>query len=133
MFRWFDYNTDWFHWTASGLVDAVWAEVWHWGLGIGLIIIFIAATFLSPIGKQFFAAAAGFVFILLVVYGISEKAADAVCEARIKAIYLELHPEITPKTITKKPWKVSPTWPKKPVVKKPVAPACDGPFDTGCW
>ena len=44
-----------------GLVDAVWSEVWKFGLGTGVIILSLAAAWLlSPIGKQtnFFLAVA---------------------------------------------------------------------------
>ena len=120
--------------SASGLVDAVWANVWHWGLGIGLIILFIAATFFSPIGKQFFAAAAAATFVLLVVYGIGQRDESAVCDAKVKVIYLRAHPKITKRNIAPN-WRVSPTWdPGKPPVYKPLGPpVCDGPFDTRCW
>ena len=137
LFNWLTQGaTEWFRLSASGLIDAIWASVWHWGLGIGLIIVFIAATFFSPIGKQFFAAAAAFVFVLLVVYGIGQKDANTICEAKVKVIYLKAHPKITKKNIAKN-WKVSPTWdPSKPPVYRPPAPkkhVCDGPFDYQCW
>src|SRR5271170_6940559 len=130
MFNWFTQGaTEWFRLTASGLIDAVWASVWHWGLGIGLIILFIAATFFSPIGKQFFAAAAAATFLFLVVYGIGQRDESAICDAKVKVIYLKAHPKLNAKN-TAKNWRVSPTWnPAKPPVYKPIV--SDGPFEIG--
>jgi hypothetical protein len=132
MFNWLAAGaTEWFRLTASGLIDAVWASVWHWGLGIGLIILFIAATFFSPIGKQFFAAAAAATFLFLVVYGIGQRDESVICDAKVKVIYLKAHPALNKRNLAKN-WRVSPTWnPAKP--QKPAKPVCDSPFDTRCW
>src|SRR5271170_3815433 len=132
MFNWFTQGaTEWFRLTASGLIDAVWGSVWHWGLGIGLIILFIAATFFSPIGKQFFAAAAAATFLFLVVYGIGQKDERVICDAKVKIIYLKAHPKITAKNITPGQWRVSPKWdPSKAPRYKPLK-VCS-PFDWGC-
>jgi len=114
----FGWASTWFQYSASGLIDAIWGEVWHWGLGIGLIILFTAAAFFSPIGKQAFAGAAFAVFCLLVAYGFGQKDRAAICEAQVKALYLNLHPGINKDNIAKN-WRVSPSWdPSKPITSK---------------
>jgi hypothetical protein len=36
----------------------VWTLVWHWGIGVGMIVLLLAATYFSPVGKkEFFAGA----------------------------------------------------------------------------
>lgn len=112
--------TQWFQYTASGLVDAVWGSVWHWGLAVGVIILAIAAAILSPVGKQFFAAVAACAFVLLVAYGIGQKDEARICEAKVKVLYLKAHPLITSKNIAPN-WRVSPTWdPSKPPNYRPL-------------
>ena len=44
----------------------IWTMVWHWGLGIGLIILFLAGAYFSPIGKKDFLYLALAVVIALV-------------------------------------------------------------------
>lgn len=116
-FSWF--STGWFHLTASGLVDAVWSEVWHWGLGIGVMILCIAGAFLSPVGKQGFAGAAFATFCLLVAYGYGQKDRSAICEAQVKELYLKAHPGINAKNIAKN-WRVSPNWVPGQPAPRPV-------------
>lgn len=112
--------TEWFQYSASGLVDALWSSIWHWGLGIGVIILAIAAAILSPVGKQFFAATAACAFVLLVAYGMGQKDEAKICEAKVKRIYLEAHPLITKKNIAPN-WRVSPSWdPSKPPIYRPL-------------
>jgi len=118
----FGLNTWWFQETASGLVGSLWTEVWHWGLGIGVIILCIAGAFLSPVGKQGFAGAAFATFLLLVAYGFGQKDRAAICEAQVKVIYLKAHPRINSRNIAKN-WRVSPSWnPALPPRYTPLRP-----------
>lgn len=122
MFDFFGLSTHWFQLSASGLIDAGWGLVWHWGLGIGVIILCIAAAILSPVGKQAFALAAACTFCLLVAYGMGVKSESALCEAKVKELYLKAHPGINAKNIAKN-WTVSPSWdPSKPPNYKPISP-----------
>jgi hypothetical protein len=43
----------------------VWSMVWHWGIGIGLIILLCAAAWFSPVFKKDFLYAALIVFVAL--------------------------------------------------------------------
>jgi len=88
--------------------------------------------FFSPIGKQIFAGVAFATFILLVVYGMGIKNESAVCESRVKIIYLKAHPLITKKNIAKN-WRVSPTWdPSKPARYKSLPKRKCGELEWGC-
>jgi hypothetical protein len=119
----FGWATEWFQLTASGLINAVWTSIWHWGLGIGVIILCIAGAFLSPVGKQGFAGAAFAAFLLLVAFGIGQKDEKAICEARVKVLYLKAHPRINRNNIARN-WRVSPTWdPSKPPNYRPLQQA----------
>ena len=110
MFSWFAAGaTEWFRLTASGLIDAIWGEIWHFGLGIGVMILCIVGAFLSPVGKQGFAGAAFAAFCLLVAYGYGQKDRAALCEAQVKELYLKAHPGINANNIAKN-WRVSPNW-----------------------
>lgn len=124
-------NTWWFQNNASGLFAAGWAEIWHWGLGIGLLILCGLLAYFSPFDKKYFIGAAVVIAVAMFVYGIGHHDAAVVCEAKVKKIYLQAHPKITPKNIAPQ-WKVSPSWnPAAPPNYKPTT--CDGPFDTNCW
>jgi hypothetical protein len=59
------------HWVFAGL----WAEVWKWGIGIGLVILLLAAAYFSPLYKKYFLFAAVAVVIVLVAYtkGVSDE------------------------------------------------------------
>ena len=76
---------------SAGLVDALWSEIWKFGLGTGLIILFTAAAFLSPVGKQSFAAAAFATFVILVIYGEGIKNEKTTCTAEKVQLLKQLH------------------------------------------
>ena len=85
---------------TAGLVDALWSEIWKFGLGTGVIILSLAAAYFSPIGKQFFLAVAACAFIGLIIYGEGIKNEKITC-AQQKVIFLkQLHKDYTfiPKT-----------------------------------
>lgn len=76
---------------TAGLVDALWSEIWKFGLGTGLIILSLAAAYFSPIGKQFFLALAACAFVGLIIFGAGIKQEKATCAAQ-KVIFLkQLH------------------------------------------
>jgi hypothetical protein len=67
---------------ASGVLSAGWTEVWHWGLGIGLVVVCFAAAWLSPVFKKDFFYAGVIIIVLLIVYGAGGKDATALCKAQ---------------------------------------------------
>ena len=48
----------------------LWSMVWHWGIGIGLVILLCGAAFLSPVFKKDFLYAAGIVVVALFFEGV---------------------------------------------------------------
>lgn len=76
---------------TAGLVDALWSEIWKFGLGTGLIILCLAAAYFSPIGKQAFMAFAGAIFIGLIIYGYGIKEEKAVCAVQKVQFLKQLH------------------------------------------
>jgi hypothetical protein len=124
-----------FQWSASGLADAIWSEVWQWGLGVGLIILCLALAYFSPFDKKYFILAAAIIAAALFIFARGQLVEKTVCDAKIKYIYLKAHPTITKKNIAKN-WIVSPSWQlgdKSTYLTTKKKPACDGPFDTRCW
>lgn len=121
----------WFQHTSSGLFDAIWAELWHWGLGVGLIVICLILAYFSPLNKKYFLIAAGVIAVGLLIYNVGHHDEAKVCEAKVKKIYLQAHPLLN-KHNTAANWKIAPSWnPAAPPHYKPLT--CDGPFDTDCW
>ena len=70
----------------------LWAEVWHWGLGIGLIILLVGGSifsqsipligpWLTPLRKDMLWAAAVIAVLLAGEY-IGQRSSDAKCVAR---------------------------------------------------
>lgn len=53
----------------SFLLAPIWALVWHWGAGIGVIILLLAGAYFSPFYKKWFIIAAVVVAGFLVGYG----------------------------------------------------------------
>ena len=119
---------------ASGLFASTWNLVWHFGVGVGLLILCLAGAFFSPIGKSSFLIAAGAIVgaMALYAYGINNERQN--CDARIRFIYLGAHPKLNKTNLAPK-WTVNPKWQlKDPVVYgPPKKPDCDGPYDTTCW
>ena len=76
---------------TAGLIDALWSEIWKFGVGTGVIILSLAAAYFSPIGKQFFLAVAACAFVGLIIYGEGIKNEKVTC-AQQKVIFLkQLH------------------------------------------
>lgn len=71
---------------ASGVFSTIWTLVWTWGLGVGLIILLLAASYFSPIAKKDFFYAAVVVAVGMVVYGYGIRNEDALCKAREAAV-----------------------------------------------
>jgi hypothetical protein len=69
------------HWALAGL----WAEVWHWGLGIGVVILLLAAAYFSPVGKKYLVIAAVVVVLLLLAYarGIHDQSNRCVAQQKV--------------------------------------------------
>lgn len=66
--------------TYNGLWHAASAVIFHWGVGVGVIILLLLAAYASPINKQYFIAAAGIVVVLLWAYGWGQKDQAAICK-----------------------------------------------------
>ena len=47
-----------------------WALVWHWGAGVAVVILLLAAAYFSPLYKKYFLWAAGVVILCLIAYGV---------------------------------------------------------------
>lgn len=125
----FGLGTAFFQDTASGLFSAIGKEIFHQGLGIGLIILLSAGAFFLK--SKWLAGAAVVVAIALFIYNIGHHDEANVCEAKVKKIYLQAHPKITKRNIAPN-WRISPSWnPGAPPRYKPLT--CNGPFDTNCW
>lgn len=95
--------------SAAGVGNAIWTAVWQWGIGVGSIIICLAAAYLSPLNKRWFLFAAVIIAAALFIYARGQLTEHAICDAKIKYIYLRAHPNITKKNIAPK-WTVSPAW-----------------------
>ena len=76
---------------TAGLVDALWSEIWKFGLGTGLIILSLAAAYFSPIGKQAFLALAACAFVGLIIYGEGIKNEKVTCAAEKVQFLKQLH------------------------------------------
>lgn len=76
---------------TAGLVDALWSEIWKFGLGTGLIILSLAAAYFSPIGKQFFLAVAATSFVGLIIFGAGIKQEKKFCTAEKIQLLRQLH------------------------------------------
>ena len=76
---------------TAGLVDALWSEIWKFGLGTGVIIVALAAAYFSPIGKQFFLAVAACAFVGLVIFGAGIRQEKATCAAQKVLFLKQLH------------------------------------------
>jgi hypothetical protein len=117
---------------ASGLFASTWNLVWHFGVGVGLLILCLAGAFFSPIGKSSFLIAAGAIVgaMALYAYGINNERQN--CDARVRFIYLKAHPKLN-KTNLSPGWTVSPKWTiNSPVTySSDVKPPC-GPMEWGC-
>ncbi len=48
----------------------IWGMVFHWGLGIGLIVLFLAAAYFSPIGKKDLIYCATIIAVFLVAEAV---------------------------------------------------------------
>ena len=48
----------------------IWGMVLHWGIGVGLIVLFLAAAYFSPIGKKDLVYCAVIVVVFLVAEAI---------------------------------------------------------------
>ena len=76
---------------TQGLIDALWGEIWKFGLGTGVIIVALAAAYFSPIGKQFFLAVAACAFVGLVIFGAGIRQEKATCAAQKVLFLKQLH------------------------------------------
>jgi hypothetical protein len=69
----------------SLLLAGAWSMVWHWGVGVGLIIVFCAAAWFSPVFKKDFLYAALLVFVALFFesVGIRDERARVVAQEQV--------------------------------------------------
>ena len=69
------------HWALAGL----WAEVWKWGLGVGLVILLLTAAYFSPIAKKYFVFAAVAVVIVMLAYtrGVYDQSNRCVAQQKV--------------------------------------------------
>ena len=64
----------------------LWAELWHLGLGVGLIVLLAAAAWFLPFGKKFFIVAAIGCAMALGGYMTGLKNASTRCAAQAIAV-----------------------------------------------
>jgi len=103
---------------ASGLLAATWTVVWHWGAGVGLIILLLAAAYFSPFAKRYFVYAAVVVAAVMTIYGFGLTDEKKICAAQTKYVYLHTHTPVQDKLF------LSPSAP---------APRQCGELEWGCW
>lgn len=60
-----------------------WSLVWHWGAGVAIVILCLAAAYFSPLYKIWFLGAAGIVALCLVSYGVGIADQEARCKAEL--------------------------------------------------
>ena len=94
------------HWVTHDLAASIWTLVWHWGTGVGAIVLLLAAAFFSPFCKKDFVYAAVIVAVALFIYGYGTVDASRLCDARMKNGLATLHKNFTfvPKQTTKGFW-----------------------------
>lgn len=78
-------------WMLAGL----WAEIWKWGLGVALIILFLAAAYFIPIGKRYFVEAAVIVAVAMFVYTKGVYDQHLRCAAQQKIVYRQVTAAVT--------------------------------------
>jgi hypothetical protein len=98
---------------VSTLVDywfaGLWTMVWHWGIGVGLIILLLAAAYFSPLCKKDFVYAAVIVAVAMFFEGVGvhmeAKYRDAKAAVIQKDVDSAVQEKQTPKAEkSKDPW-----------------------------
>ena len=98
--------------------------------------MFFAAWLMTPIftGVTLYKAliAAAIIAVGLFIYARGQLTEHAICDAKIKYIYLRAHPNITKKNIAAN-WRVSPQWQLgKPYSQTTTAKRVCQPLEWGC-
>lgn len=65
------------------------ALVWHWGAGVAIIILLLAAAYFSPLYKKWFLGAAAVVALCLASYGVG--IADQAARAKAQQLVVIEH------------------------------------------
>jgi hypothetical protein len=60
-----------------------WSLIWHWGAGVAIIILCLAAAYFSPLYKKYFLGAAAVVALCLAAYGTGIADQEARCKAEL--------------------------------------------------
>ena len=74
---------------ASGAFHAIWNLIWIWAGGTGLVVLLCVAGLYFK--NMYFVYAAGAVFLCLTIFGYGQVKEHAVCDAKIKYVYLRTH------------------------------------------
>jgi hypothetical protein len=69
----------------------VWSLVWHWGLGIGLVILCLFMAWFSPLWKKDFLWAAVVVVMALVFEAVGVHDEAVICNARTVVVEKQVH------------------------------------------
>jgi hypothetical protein len=91
-------------WLIQLFFAGLWAEIWHWGVGIGAIVLLVGGAvfsqsipligpYLAPIRKELLFVAAA-IAILLVGEFIGQRTGDAKCEARQVVVTTTVHKKV---------------------------------------
>ena len=89
-----------------------WALIWHWGAGVAIVILCLAAAYFSPLYKKYFLYAAGCVAWCLIFYGIGI-ADQHQREAAQQKVVIQYVDRVVAKTKTKKAQHRPDTWDRK--------------------
>jgi len=81
------------HLVTPDLATSIWTLVWHWGLGIGIIILLVGAGLVFKVRDCFYGAAIVAVALSIYGYGVADDA--KLCNARLKEQVVKLHQSFT--------------------------------------
>ena len=84
---------------SETVAHAVWADIFAWGGGIGLAILFFLAAFFSPVAKKDFFYGGVICLLAVAIYGYGTRVATAICVAKENAVVVKVD-KIVAKTKT---------------------------------
>lgn len=101
-----------FEYLVEHAFAGVWSMIWHFGIGVGLIVLFLAVAYFSPLGKKWFIAAAIGVALFMGGEVVGVKMGTARCTAQAQAVSKFVHRTVQ-STTTKRSRAASDPWDNK--------------------